>query len=492
MLTSNVEALHAYEQGNSFFDRYLIDQAVQSYRRATELDPQFAMAYYFLAQALAPTDFPGARQAINQAADLAARLPISRLQKLIIQATKLNFDGRSDEAIQAYETVVREFPREIAPRVALAASLITTSQSAEAVEDLQEIIRLDSKSAFAYNLLGYRYAVQGDTARALDAIDKYASLLPPNDPNPIDSRGDVLSIAGKLDEALTQYRRNVEVNPFFTDTAYKVGLVYLAQGRYSLAEASESALYGRGDSKMKALAANILGEIEVGRGALDRAAARFEESARLFRTSNPTWARDPLMKAAQVYMEQGRADAALALGKRASGPGAAEVRAIAYIALNNEKAADKEFAEVRATVAPLFGEYAAARQVETDRLQAHAWARKWPEVIAAWSQLSEVEKEFLSWAQGRALTETGSYQEAEKRLQVVITFSRAWSSANAINANYFLTATLTQFYLGKVYEHEGKKTEAINAYQEFLNHFENSTARLPQIAEARAALKRLM
>ncbi len=42
------------------------------------------------------------------------------------------------------------------------------------------------------------------------------------------------------------------------------------------------------------------------------------------------------------------------------------------------------------------------------------------------------------------------------------------------------------------YEREGKKTEAINAYQDFLNHFENSTARLPQIAEARAALKRLL
>ena len=38
----------------------------------------------------------------------------------------------------------------------------------------------------------------------------------------------------------------------------------------------------------------------------------------------------------------------------------------------------------------------------------------------------------------------------------------------------------------------GKKAGAINAYQEFLSHFENSTARLPQIAVARAALKRLL
>jgi len=492
MLTSNVEALHAYEQGNSFYDRFLLDQAVQSYRRATELDPQFAMAYYHLALALAPNDTPGARHAIGQAADLAARLPISRLQKLLIEATKLGFDGRNDEQIQAYETVVREFPREIEPRMALAASLFTTSQSAEAMEDLQEIIRLDSKVAPAYNMLGYRYAVQGDTARGVEAIEKYAALLPPNDPNPIDSCGDVYAITGKLDEALVQYRKNVEINPAFTDTALKVGLVYLAQGKYSLAEASTNALYSRGDPQMKALAANVLGDIEVGRGALDRAAARFEESARLFRTSNPTWARDPLLKAAQVYMEQGRTDAALALGKRASGPGAADVRAMAYIVMKNDNAAEKEFAEVRATVAPLFGEYAAGHQVEMDRLVAHMWAGKWTEVVAAWSQLSKTEKEITSAVEGRALAETGSYQEAEKQLQIAATFSRIWASPNIINANSFLSATLLQFYLGKVYEHEGKKTEAINAYQEFLKHYENSTARLPQIAEARAGLKRLM
>ncbi len=51
---------------------------------------------------------------------------------------------------------------------------------------------------------------------------------------------------------------------------------------------------------------------------------------------------------------------------------------------------------------------------------------------------------------------------------------------------------MTNFYLGKMYEKEGKETEAINAYQEFLSHFENSTAKLPQIAEARAAVKRLL
>jgi len=51
---------------------------------------------------------------------------------------------------------------------------------------------------------------------------------------------------------------------------------------------------------------------------------------------------------------------------------------------------------------------------------------------------------------------------------------------------------LSEFYLAKVFEHAGKRADAVNAYQEFLSHFENSNARLPQIADARAALKRLL
>ena len=43
----------------------------------------------------------------------------------------------------------------------------------------------------------------------------------------------------------------------------------------------------------------------------------------------------------------------------------------------------------------------------------------------------------------------------------------------------------------KILEQTGKKAEALKAYQEFLSHFEHSTAKLPQIAEARAAVKRL-
>ena len=67
-----------------------------------------------------------------------------------------------------------------------------------------------------------------------------------------------------------------------------------------------------------------------------------------------------------------------------------------------------------------------------------------------------------------------------------------WLSGGIMAGFDPLSQELAQFYLAQLLEQDGKKADAINAYQDFLSHFENSNARLPQIAQARAALQRLL
>src|SRR5208282_3390139 len=73
MLTSNVEALHAYEEGISLLDRVLMADAAKAFQRATELDPQFAMAWYRWASLLQVQlhDLAAARRACAKASALA-------------------------------------------------------------------------------------------------------------------------------------------------------------------------------------------------------------------------------------------------------------------------------------------------------------------------------------------------------------------------------------------------------------------------------------
>ncbi len=491
MLTSNVEALRAYEEGNSFYDRFLSEEAVKSYRRAIELDPQFAMAHYKIAFPLSYTaGFKAAREEMARAADLAERLPLPRLQKLMIESGQLAFEGRIEQAMQVLESVVREFPREVEPRILLAGFLsVNPPRYKDAAALFEEATRLDPKYSAAYSYLAYTYARLGDLPRALDAVDKYAALLPPNDPNPIDDRGDVFAYFSKWDEALAQYRKNSELNPKFFSSQPKICLVYLRQGNYSLAKASANSLYQHAGPRDKAYAANVLGDIEVATGALDRAAAQYEASARLLAGQNLAEARWPLFRVAAVYFEQGRLEDALALGKRSPAPAAAEVRAMTYVVMKREKDAAREFAQVRSRQAIDFGEYAAAHTEPNDRIRAYAWAGRWQEVISESRNVPPDLQPSVWWAMGRAFAETGDWPDAEHYLGFSLDRTRPLGSGDNFD---FLRYLLLKFYLGKVYEHQGKKPEAINAYQEFLNHFENSTARLPQIAEARAALKRLL
>jgi tetratricopeptide (TPR) repeat protein len=149
--------------------------------------------------------------------------------------------------------------------------------------------------------------------------------------------------------------------------------------------------------------------------------------------------------------------------------------------LKNEPAAEKEFNALRAYLTPPLGKYMAGKYVDEERLRAAAYAGRPQEVTMGRQPLGGQFRCDMAMIVGRAYLELGALPEAEQHLRSGL---RAYPN--------FLTYVLTQFYLGKILEQTGKKAEASKAYQEFLGHFENSTAKLPQIAEARAALKRLM
>jgi len=93
---------------------------------------------------------------------------------------------------------------------------------------------------------------------------------------------------------------------------------------------------------------------------------------------------------------------------------------------------------------------------------------------------------YIPW---RAYVEMGMLSQAETELRNAL----RWVSPGNLIGSYsdFLCDELTQFYLGKVLEQRGKKADALKPYRTFLNHFEHSTARLPEIGEARGAVQRL-
>ena len=115
-----------------------------------------------------------------------------------------------------------------------------------------------------------------------------------------------------------------------------------------------------------------------------------------------------------------------------------------------------------------------------------------PAALTAASRLPDLQLSWLLFAKGRAHLLLKDYARAEQELRRVPSFERALGGHRATRTRSPLRESLCHFYLAQVYEATAKREQAVNEYREFLSHFENSRARLPQVAEARAALKRLL
>jgi tetratricopeptide (TPR) repeat protein len=357
---------------------------------------------------------------------------------------------------------------------------------------LEEAARLDDpKRNGVYNTLAYTYAYQGDLLRALGAVDKYAALLPPNDPNPIDTRAEIYAIGGRFDEAIAEYEKNVEAHPEFSMPEQKIALVHLLAGRYRESEEVARFAYKYASGHDRAYAANVLGDAALGHGSFGLAIAYFTEAARIIEPDEPWMAHAETWKAAEIYFEQREPQAALFWAQRTTVFGAAEVRGVAYLLLKKELAAEREFAAARAAMVPVLGDYMAERFIALDRLRAASYSGQWHRVIADRPEFSGSlgSANAFTFFLGRAHAEMGMLPQAEKELRDGL----VWVSPGNLLGSYsdFFCYELTQFYLGKVFELEGKKTDAVDSYRAFVSHFTKSQARLPEIAEAQAALRRL-
>jgi len=112
--------------------------------------------------------------------------------------------------------------------------------------------------------------------------------------------------------------------------------------------------------------------------------------------------------------------------------------------------------------------------------------------IAAASRLPRTTHSDVRYPRGWAYYQTKEYGQAEQDLRTAVIDERSLPDFNAMRARSPLLAALAHFYLGQIYEATGKREQAANEFQEFLSHFDHSTAKLPQIALARAALRRAL
>jgi serine/threonine protein kinase/Flp pilus assembly protein TadD len=141
--TPSLEALQNYTAGHSEMEQGQFLAAVPLFERAIALDPNFAMAYYFLGNAFYNAgDIELSREYTQKAFGLIDR--VSEFERDLITADYYLFDGQSEKAIDAYRLGIQNYPRSWGFHNDLSVEYIDLGQFEEGFKEGQEASGLEA------------------------------------------------------------------------------------------------------------------------------------------------------------------------------------------------------------------------------------------------------------------------------------------------------------------------------------------------------------
>ena len=155
--TSSLEALKAFSLGETQRAKGSTMDAIPFYRRAVELDPNFALAYGRLGTSYTNLrELALGEQFFTKAFELRDR--VSERERLYITAHYYDsVTGELDKCIDTYRAWTQAYPRDSAPFNNVAIQYSIAGQPEKAVEAARETIRLDPNIPNGYLTLGFAY-----------------------------------------------------------------------------------------------------------------------------------------------------------------------------------------------------------------------------------------------------------------------------------------------------------------------------------------------
>ena len=166
--TSSLEVLKMFNLAETERGKSEVE-SIPFYKKAIELDPNFAFAYARLAQVYANAgEIDTAQRSMKQAYDRRERA--SELEKLYITTRYHGIvTGDVDKRIEALQLWEQTYPRDWSPYLALGDNYDLIGKREQAIQQTQEALRLQPGSFLPYGNLAFEYLAVGryDEAKAI-------------------------------------------------------------------------------------------------------------------------------------------------------------------------------------------------------------------------------------------------------------------------------------------------------------------------------------
>ena len=210
-VTTNSElAREYYETAMTAYEEIKYADAIDNFKKAIEIDPDFFMAYYWLY----PLSGSNAKKVADAAFKIDAKL--SPAEEILRSAFKYLVDSQKDKAIEQVKKLIEMYPEDVETYKIMYLLQFQFFQDMESArKTIEAAIKVQPDHAISYNMLGYALMDLEEYESAGKAFDKYIELAP-NIANPYDSKGDYLMKLNNYQEAYESYMKAYEIDSSFS------------------------------------------------------------------------------------------------------------------------------------------------------------------------------------------------------------------------------------------------------------------------------------
>ncbi len=509
--TSSLEAYQAYLLGRDQIERFFSVEAKRSLEKAVSLDPEFAVAYLYLAKAdIELGDTQAQVEALEKALRFSSRA--SEKERLYIEASYAGVVKRDGaEKRRILEELVVKYPGEKDAYHELGLSYSRAKLYPRALANLEKALALAPDFGLSLNEAAYVCLKMGDPAGAIPYLERYAAANP-GDPNPQDSIAEMYMRTGRLEDAVAKYKEVLAAHPDFYQSWSSLAYVYALQENYpeALRCLDEMVAVAPGAAAkwmavwLRAYIRDFLGQWDRTPAVVEDLKAQSERKRDDFGLMVTNW------MLSLVYLDLGRFDEAqrvldafVALNTKRNPARQAmtgTMKAVLSARLQIARGRPEEALATLAGAEPLaaaldpvvnddmFFQRALAKAEAllaagrvNDAITAAEGATLRTFLTARISDISSYNQPFLKDVLARAYWKKGDLDRAVAEYRKLLTMDPA-------NQVRYLMSPLYHYRLGRVLEEKGDRAGAKSEYAKFLEGWKDADASHPELADARRRL----
>jgi tetratricopeptide (TPR) repeat protein/predicted Ser/Thr protein kinase len=489
-VSRNPEAYESYLAGLKAVSGYHYTEAEKAFARALSKAPDYAMARYWFAIVKAASGRTDEALAdIRKALEQAPKLPDREAR--YVRAAEAYFSRRYNDAAGTYRDLIAKYPYEVEARRLLALVLLDQNRPKEAAAEAQTLGKIAPESHDVWSIQGSAHLAMKDFNRAVLEFKKYVELEP-GSANGHHLLGDAYRSQGELDLAAPEYEKALQADPSFHYATVALATVDALRGRRKEAAKGLSTLAADGT----ALPVHRI-DAAFTLAAIERAAGRFRESARVLASLEKPIAEEKIRQA-QALSERGAA-----LAELGQLPQARRLIALAierspgvptrYLyARGKLELKEQRFDDVRRTAAKILE--GALPPEDPDRTEEKAAASLRGRALLAEGK-AEAAVEELSLAVTLSGYEYGIYRlsladaylAAGRLPEALAAATQSAAPLDPVEARLDLELDRSRSLLtiAEVRKALGREAEAAAAARQFLELWARADAGLPDVAEAR-------